>query len=294
LRSVDGFLLLKKPAELTSFQALGPIKKILPGTKVGHTGTLDRFAEGLLLVVCGRMTRLTPVLTGLDKEYVADVRFGKETTTLDPEGDTVAEGPVPDLETIERAVEGFVGSIEQVPPQYSAIHVGGVRAYRSARRGETVTIAPRPVTIRRIEIEGFEDATARLRVECSSGTYIRALARDLGRSCGSYASLTKLVRTRVGAFELAEAVAPEDFRPERDLYDWHSCFSRLPEVQELRISAGREATVRRGGRIDERDFLAPPADGRVAVYDEQGQFLALVLKQEGKYRYEMVAAPPGH
>ena len=192
-----------------------------------------------------------------------------------------------------RALDGFVGCIEQVPPQYSAIHVGGERAYRAARKGKTVTIAPRRVTIRRIEIGGFADATARLRVECSSGTYIRALARDLGRSCGSYAFLTKLVRTRVGAFDLAEAVAPEDFRPERDLHDWHSCFSRLPKVQELKVSAGREETISRGGRIGDQDFPSPPAEGRVAVYDDRGQFLALVLKQEGKYRYEMVAAPPG-
>lgn len=284
-------MLLNKTPDITSFQALGAIKRQLPGVKVGHAGTLDRFAEGLLVVLCGRMTRLTPTLTGLDKEYRAEFFFGKETTTLDPEGEVIAEGEPPLPTALEEALPAFRGAIEQVPPQYSAVHVDGERAYRTARKGKTVTIAPRAVTIYALELESYRPPLARLRIRCSSGTYVRALARDLGRACGSRAHVTRLLRTRVGPFAVEEAVDAEGFLPERDLRDWHHCLSRIDGVQEVQLKTALETVALRGGHLDDASFVEPPHDGRLAAYGSAGQFLALLSREGGKYRYELVNAP---
>lgn len=291
---VDGYLLLRKPIDVTSFQALSPVKKLFPGTKVGHTGTLDRFAEGLLVVLCGRMTRLTPLLTGLGKEYEAEIRFGRETDTLDPEGEIVAEGRVPGPSDMVTAIESFVGKIEQIPPQYSAVHVDGERAYRAARAGRTVTIAPRQVEIQAIDVREIEPPVARVRVVCSSGTYIRALARDIGRTCGSFAYLTKLVRTRIGPFNLHEAVTATELDVRNDLHTWEECFRRLSDIREARLKPDAVGRVSSGGRVGDRDFAEAPPDGRVAAYDPEGDFLALLQRHEGRYRYEFVASRQGH
>lgn len=292
MSSVDGFLLFRKPTDVTSFQALSPIKRRLPGTKVGHTGTLDRFAEGLLVVLCGRMTRLTPLLTGLDKEYVAEIHFGQETDTLDPEGEVVAEGEVPTADVIAAVIPEFIGRIEQIPPQYSAIHVGGERAYRAARQGRTVAIAPRQVEIGEIELLGVEPPVARVRVVCSSGTYIRSLARDIGRAARSRAHLTGLVRTRVGPFHLSEAVA--ELRGQSDLRSWQDCLRRLPEVCEATAKPGAVDRILTGGRLFDADLESVPSEGRVAIYGPDDGFLALVERSGEEYRYELVASPVRH
>lgn len=288
----DGLILLAKPAGITSFQALTPIKRLLPGTKVGHSGTLDRFAEGLLLVVCGRMTRLVPLLTGLDKEYIAEVQFGSETTTLDPEGEVVAEADPPRLGALEKTLPAFRGEIEQIPPQYSAVHVGGERAHRAARAGRTLAIAPRRVTIHALELLDFRETTARLRVACSSGTYVRALARDIARACGSRAHLRALERTRIGSFELRDAVQHDELRLDRDLKGWSESLACLPSVAQVRVDDDTAALIGRGGLLTARHFRPGlPTAPRIAVYDRQDRFLALVEQKEGRFRYHFVAAP---
>ncbi len=293
MSSRDGFLLVRKPKERTSFQALSPIKKLFPRTKIGHTGTLDRFAEGLLVVLCGRMTKLTPLLTGLDKTYVGEICFGRETATLDPEGETTAEAEVPSPDAMREAITSFVGSIDQIPPQYSAIHVDGERAYRAARAGRSVTIAPRRVKIHRIEVLDIDPPYARVRVDCSSGTYIRALARDIGRASGSCAYLSNLLRTRVGPFSLSDATPPEEITPS-NLQPWDACLDRFPEIDRLQADPRALRRLSHGGTICDEDFDHIPADGRAAIYDSEGSFLALVERKTGQYRYEIVAAGPTH
>ncbi|HUX21402.1 MAG TPA: tRNA pseudouridine(55) synthase TruB [Spirochaetia bacterium] len=291
MSSVDGFLLLRKPTDVTSFQALTPIKRLFPGTKVGHTGTLDRFAEGLLVVLCGRMTRLTPLLTGLDKEYVGEIFFGRETDTLDPEGEVTCEGPIPSREQVIRAIDNFVGEIEQIPPQYSAIHVAGERAYRAARAGRTVAIAARTVKIDAIELFDYDPPVAKVRVECSSGTYVRALARDIGRAAGSCAFLSSLLRTRVGPFALENAARPEGLTGASDLLTWTDCLGRLPQIAQLRAKEAAVARILAGGRISDLDLDPTPPDGKAAIYGPKGEFLALTERRNGEYRYELVASP---
>ncbi|GHV62842.1 hypothetical protein AGMMS49587_10900 [Spirochaetia bacterium] len=210
----SGLLLLNKKSGLTSFDSLNVVKKALGTGKVGHTGTLDKFASGLLVVLAGRAVKLTPWFSLCTKEYEGTIRFGIETDTLDPEGITVGEGPVPDREALEKALSLFRGEILQAPPAYSAIHVDGKRASERARSGESVEMKRRPVTIHALELLSWESPLARVRVCCSSGTYIRSLARDIALAAGSRAHLVALKRTQVAGFHLTSEMEENPETPE--------------------------------------------------------------------------------
>ncbi|MDR1278185.1 MAG: tRNA pseudouridine(55) synthase TruB, partial [Treponema sp.] len=205
-----GLLLLRKKTGLTSFEALYEVKRALKTSKVGHTGTLDKFAEGLLPVLVGRAVKLSPWFSHCDKQYEGKIRFGLETDTLDPEGQTAAEGPLPSREAVEAALPRFRGEILQAPPAYSAIHLGGKRASELARAGETPEMKKRPVSIYRLELTAWDPPFAEIAVHCSSGVYIRSLARDIALAAGSRAHLAALVRTQVAGFGLSQAVSGGD------------------------------------------------------------------------------------
>ncbi|MDR1588548.1 MAG: tRNA pseudouridine(55) synthase TruB [Treponema sp.] len=200
-----GLLLLNKKPGVTSFEALRPIKKALDTGKVGHTGTLDKFAGGLLLVLCGRALKLSPWFFHCDKEYEGVVQFGEETDTLDPEGSIVAKAGIPSREAVERALPLFRGEIQQAPPAYSAIHIDGKRASALARAGKAPEMKKRPVRIYRLELLSWAPPNARIGVHCSSGTYIRSLARDIALAAGSRGRLAALLRTGIAGFRLDEA-----------------------------------------------------------------------------------------
>jgi tRNA pseudouridine55 synthase len=202
----SGLILLNKQGGLTSFDALRSIKCVLGTGKVGHTGTLDKFAEGLLLVLAGRALKLSKWFTHCDKQYEGTICFGAETDTLDPEGVVIANAPLPSREAVESALAQFCGSIEQAPPAYSAIHIDGERASALARRGDTPEMKKRPVTIYRLELRSWEPPFAKIFVHCSGGTYIRSLARDIALAVESRAYLTALVRTQVAGFILEDAM----------------------------------------------------------------------------------------
>jgi tRNA pseudouridine55 synthase len=206
----SGFILLNKKPGITSFQALNWIKKVYSTGKVGHTGTLDKFASGLLLVLVGRAVKLTPWFSGCDKEYEGIIQFGTETDTLDNEGVPVAAAPPPDRETLEAVLPRFRGDQLQTPPMYSAIHVDGKRAHTLARSGMAVDMRKRPVSIYVLELLSYEPPLARIRVRCSKGTYIRSLARDIALAAGSRGHLIALTRTGIAAFRLAGAVDVPD------------------------------------------------------------------------------------
>jgi tRNA pseudouridine55 synthase len=203
-----GLLLLKKSPGLTSFESLKAVKEALSQGSVGHTGTLDKFASGLLLVLAGSALKLAQWFSGAPKEYEGVIRFGAETETLDPEGEITARGPVPSPEEIGKVLPLFRGKIMQEPPLYSAIHVNGARAHELARAGKRPEIKKRPVHIYGLELLSWEAPLAWIRVRCSAGTYIRSLARDIALAAGSRAHLVELVRTRIGGFLLGEAVDP--------------------------------------------------------------------------------------
>jgi tRNA pseudouridine55 synthase len=198
----SGLIILNKRARITSFDSLAEIKRTLGTGKVGHTGTLDKFAEGILLVLTGRALKLSPWFSGCDKRYEAAVLFGIETDTLDPEGATVAEAAPPSLNALERALPQFMGSIAQAPPEYSAIRIIGKRASALARSGQTIEMKKGTVHIYRLELLDWQPPLARIAVHCSGGTYIRSLARDIALAVGSRAHLRALCRTQVAGFKL--------------------------------------------------------------------------------------------
>ena len=211
-------LFAKQPGK-TSFSSLFTIKHALGTQKVGHTGTLDSFASGLLVVCAGSLTRLAGRITEFDKAYEAVIAFGTETDTLECTGTAVRTAPLPSLDALNRAVAHFSGTIMQVPPAFSAIHVNGKRASDLVRSGQAAALPARPVTIYESQImETLLDDSgavraARVRFVVSKGTYIRSLARDIGAECGSAAHLAGLLRTRVGSFRLEDAAGADLLAP---------------------------------------------------------------------------------
>ncbi len=215
---MDGVLVVAKPVGPTSHDVVGLVRRLSATKRVGHGGTLDPFASGVLPVFLGKATRLVEYHLGDRKRYRATVCFGASSTTDDLEGAlTPATGPAPTRAAVEAALDRFRGEIDQVPPAYSAIKVAGRRAYAMARSGETVDLAPRHVTIHRIDVVEWDETqpsepVAIVDVECSAGTYIRSLARDLGSAVGNAAYLGALVRTASGPFTLEDAMPLDDVR----------------------------------------------------------------------------------
>lgn len=210
--TVSGFLLVNKPEGITSFDVVARARRLLGERSIGHLGTLDPLATGLLVLAVGEGTKLVEYFNGLDKVYEAQFTLGQTSTTYDREGVvTQVEGAVfPLREAVEEALHGFVGVIQQVPPAYSAIKIKGERAYVRARRGETVEIPAREVMVHSISILGYEPPHVMLRIYCGSGTYVRSIAHDLGQKLGCGALMSDLVRTRVGSFSLERAVPLSD------------------------------------------------------------------------------------
>ncbi len=208
----EGFLLIDKPAGWTSHDAVGYLRGVTGIKRVGHAGTLDPFATGLLILGIGRATARLDELHAFDKEYQARLRFGAVSTTGDPTGEIVElSGEKIERPTLEAALEKFRGEIDQVPPMYSAKKIHGRRLYELARAGETVERAPCRVTIHELELLNWNHPMAEMRVVCSTGTYIRSLAADLGQALGSGAYLTELRRTRIGKFRVEDALEPKQF-----------------------------------------------------------------------------------
>jgi tRNA pseudouridine55 synthase len=211
--AVAGVWLVDKPAGPTSHDVVAAVRRRLGrGVKVGHAGTLDPFATGLLLILTGRATRLAPFLTALDKTYVATVRLGATSATGDPEGPVTVSGHPAPADRVEGVLSTFRGRRRQRVPAFSAVKVGGERLYRRARRGEEVEAPEREVVIHGIEMLGYDRSTGRLRLEvrCGKGTYMRQLAVDIGESLGCGGYCEELRRTAVGHMGTAAAVAAED------------------------------------------------------------------------------------
>ena len=207
-----GFLNVYKPKGKTSHDVVAILRRVTKIKQIGHTGTLDPFAEGVLPICIGKATRLIEYLND-DKAYIGTVQLGKSTTTYDLEGETVeVSDKTPDLEEIENELNNFRGDIEQLPPIYSAIKVNGKKLYEYARKGEEVEIKPRSVNISDLKILNYdqENRILELYIKCSKGTYIRSIAHDLGKNLGCFGHLIKLVRVKAGNFEVENSIKLED------------------------------------------------------------------------------------
>lgn len=208
---MEEIIFVDKPSGMSSFGAVARVRRILSQReghkiKVGHTGTLDPFATGLLILLAGKATKKAPELTKLDKVYEATIRLGATSTTGDPEGEVtiVDEKPSISEEQVEETLRKFTGEIEQTPPVFSAIKINGQRAYKLARAGKAVEMPKRKVTIYKIEIIDYKSPFLKIRAHVSSGTYIRTLAEDIGRELGCGAYTTELHRTKIAQYDIAE------------------------------------------------------------------------------------------
>jgi tRNA pseudouridine55 synthase len=299
----DGLLVVDKPSGWTSHDVVGRARRLCGTRKVGHAGTLDPMATGVLVLGIGRATRLLTFLVGCDKEYAATIRLGQSTLTDDAEGEVTASAPATGVtsEALAQAVAALTGDIAQVPSSVSAIKVNGERSYHRVRSGEDVVLAARPVTVSRFDIlarrEAVADGTPVLdldvEVTVSSGTYVRALARDLGTALGVGGHLTALRRTRVGAFTidrahdlaaLADVGSPEDM-PVTLLADAARAQFAVRELTDAETTA-----VGFGQRVDS---VEPGREGPVAAFAPDGRLMALLDESGHKARAHVVFAPAG-
>lgn len=287
--TASGLLLIDKRGEWTSHDLVARTRRLAGTRKVGHAGTLDPMATGLMILGVNSSTRLLTYLVGLDKEYLATIRLGRATTTDDREGEVVSRaepGRIRDLAVadVERAIAGLRGTISQVPSAVSAIKVDGKRAYARVRAGEEVELAAREVTVSAFDVlrfdaveaeEGEEDGAQLdldVRITCSSGTYVRALARDLGRELGVGGHLTALRRTRVGPFHVDDAVAIDDLVVADRLIPPADAAGRLFDV--LHLTAQEAVDLGHGKKLTTPDE-APTEDPLAAVAPD-GRLVGLV------------------
>ncbi len=278
----NGILIVDKPAGWTSQDVAAKLRGVFHEKRVGHGGTLDPMATGVLPIFIGRATRAVPFFEHADKVYEAGLRLGLVTDTQDVTGRTLEERAV-DItqERLEAALESFRGEIAQIPPMYSAIKVNGQKLYALARQGKAVERAPRPVTIFALDLLGGAGADWRLRVHCSKGTYVRTLCHDIGAALGCGGCLSALRRTRAGAYDvtrshtMAEILAADD--PEALLLPTDSLFSDRPA---LKVAENAERKLRNGAPLHTPKLK----DGEYRVYNQAGDFLLLAQVANGELK----------
>jgi len=286
-RDVSGWIVLNKPYDMTSTQAVGKVRWLLGAKKAGHAGTLDPLATGVLPIALGEATKTVPIVQDGTKVYRFTIKWGEETTTDDAEGEVVASSDLrPDEAAIRDALPQFTGEIMQTPPAFSAIKVDGERAYDLARAGETVVLEPRPVFIETLSLIGHAGETSELEMTCEKGTYVRALARDLARALGTRGHVVALHRSQVGPFADVIAVSIEDIErnPDGAVVPIAAGLSGLPEV---RLTA-RQAQVLRHGNPVLLTGATAPVQLDSAWASEAGSPVALGYVEAGHFHPKRV------
>ncbi|MFN2431666.1 MAG: tRNA pseudouridine(55) synthase TruB [Gemmatimonadota bacterium] len=301
-----GLLLADKPAGPTSHDVVAAVRRALGGARVGHAGTLDPFATGLLLLLLGRATRLAEYASGLEKTYLATLRLNASSTTDDPDG-RITEGPPadpPDEETLRTALAGFVGETLQAPPRFSALRVAGERAYRMARRDVDFALEPRPVRVHDVELLAYEFPCASFRARTGPGVYVRSLARDVGRALGTAAYLTALRREAIGTFRVEAAIDVRRLEGDRiaaALRPAEEAVAHLTSValdpgDARAFAAGRRLpavarmAVTSGGGVDPREAGPPGPEAVVRVLGPEG-FLGIGIVEDEILRPVKVLFP---
>lgn len=291
---MNGILNISKPSGWTSHDVVQKVRNISREKKVGHTGTLDPLATGVLVLCVGKATRIARYLEAGVKEYSAEMQLGVTTDTLDADGAVIEtrQYRAPDREAIEDVFQSFTGEILQRPPVYSALKVAGVPSYRLARQGRAKPLKARPVTVYHIEFTGFTDPFLRLTVRCAKGLYVRSLCADIGERLGMGAHLTRLVRTCSGRFRLEQAITLEalahraaEGRLESALIPIDEALADFPAVAIGAPEAGR---VKNGNQVPTPLSFPPGGDGPLRVHDQAGRLLALARARGGMLKPELV------
>ena len=276
--SVSGVLVVDKPVGLTSHDVVQIIRRGTGIRRAGHTGTLDPRASGVLVILIGPAVRLSEYVSASDKRYQATVRLGSTTDTFDAEGRVTSSAPVGSIteQQFESALTQFVGEIQQVPPPYSAIKVQGRKAYEMAREGEEVELAPRTINVYSLELLEWDPPEAVIDVFCSSGTYVRSLANDLGAALGCGAYLVGLRRTKSGRFTLRDAVPLRRLQESFHSGDWYRhlipAAEALGDWPMVELDGDQVELIRHGHRVP----AAPGAQGWVRGISQQGDLVALL------------------
>jgi tRNA pseudouridine55 synthase len=275
--AISGVLVVDKPVGLTSHDVVQIIRKGTNIRRAGHTGTLDPRASGVLVVLIGPAVRLSEYVSASDKRYQAIIRLGTTTDTYDADGHVTSSSPVEvDEEQFEKVLSQFVGEIEQVPPPYSAVKVKGRKAYEMAREGEEVDLQPRKIQVYNLELLEWAPPEAVIDVYCSSGTYVRSLAHDLGEALGCGAHLVGLRRTKSGRFTLRDAVPLRKLRDAFDAGNWYQFLipaaEALSDWPAVELSVEQVESIRHGHRIPAESGISGWARG----ISEQGELVALM------------------
>jgi tRNA pseudouridine55 synthase len=283
LHPSGGVLNIDKPAGLTSHDVVNRIRRLAGLRRVGHAGTLDPLATGVLLVCLGRATRLVEYLTGQPKTYLATIRLGQTTNTYDAEGEITAEKPVMATEQeIETALAAFRDTISQLPPMFSAVKQGGRPLYKLARQGEEVERAARQVTIYELELLDWQPPDLQLRVVCSAGTYIRSLAHDLGRTLGCGGHITELRRTAIGSFTIETAVPLDNLTSDNLATHLLPAEAAVQQFPRLDVTAEEALSLQQGKQIGRQS--SQPNAPLVRAYDENGRFLGILTSIENGWQ----------
>jgi len=277
--SISGVLVVDKPVGMTSHDVVQQVRAGTHIRRAGHTGTLDPRASGVLVVLIGPAVRLSEYISTSDKRYQAVLRFGVTTSTYDTEGEITSRAPVDiSYEELEKTLNSFVGEFEQTPPIYSAIKVGGRKAYDYARDGETVDLEPRMITVHSIELLDWDPPEAVIDIHCSSGTYIRSLASDLGQKLGCGATLVGLRRTRNGQFGLRDAVSLSKLQDAFNNGDWYKYLipaaEALGDWYTITLTFEQVDAVRHGHRVPAPEVVEAGKWGR--AISEEGELVALI------------------
>jgi tRNA pseudouridine55 synthase len=272
-----GIVTIDKPIGLTSRQIVDKVAKIVRPAKTGHAGTLDPLATGVLVVAVGSATRLISYIQQGRKRYIGQFRLGVRSNTDDVDGQITEGGVWTHIteQMLAEAVAQFVGTISQVPPQFSAVHVGGQRAYMLARQGETVEIDARPVEVHSIDVTQFTPPNFELEIECGSGTYVRSIGRDLGEHFGCGAIMTSLRRLSVGPCRIADAVSFADLDEARLRSALQPALTAVSEFPQRIVDADELRALRQGRMIETGSLSASGPDAEVALIDADRQLVGL-------------------